>query len=354
MTTLVINIIIICLYPFVLSQLNVRGKVQRKVFLFLAFAHLLSLYILKDPRPFPDIEEYYIYFENLSPDFRNMTNERYMDRVELGWYIYNKVLQKIFHNPFSMICITAILTLLAYLSVFSRNSKVLWLSVFLFFCTNFYPSLFVLRQHLAIPICLLTIPYVIKRDFKKFAILTAIAVSFHYSALMWIVAYFIYSTNLNIRNSLVGIVLFLVLVLSLDFVLSQLGNVLPIIMSYNADAFDGDASRGGAFKPFLVDLSVILFSLLAFHGINNIRGVNRFCLMMTALAMLFDVFHIIGSSFAEFSRLNLYYQSCAIILLPNAVYEFKGSLLKVVIVVGICFLYFWQFSAFVNYGFKFI
>lgn len=354
MTTLIINLIIICLYAFVLSQLNVRWKEKRKVFLLLTFAHLLCLYIFKDPRPFPDIEDYYIYFEKLSPDFRNMTNERYMDRVELGWYFYNKGLLKIFHNPYSLIFITAILTLLSYLSVFYRNSRILWLSVFLFFCTNFYPSLFVLRQHLAIALCLLTIPYIIKRDFKKFAILTLIAVLFHYSALMWIVAYFVYSVNLNIRNSLVGIVLFLVLVFSLEFVLSQLGNILPIIMSYGADAFDGKASTGGSFKPFLMDLSVILFSLYAFHGINNIRGANRFCLMMTVLAMLFDVFHIIGSSFAEFSRLNLYYQSCAIILLPNAVYEFKRGLLKVVIVVAICFLYLWQFTALANYGFKFL
>ena len=151
---------------------------QRSLFLGIAFLHLSFLHIFFDSTNFPDLPGYVTYFNSI-------LDPQPFIQLEIGWYFLNRILHGISHNSFILIVSVSIIMITCYLITIDRYSAIPWLSVLLLLCTVFYNSLFVLRQHLAIPICLLSIPYILERKPFKFAILTLIAVSFHLSAIVW-------------------------------------------------------------------------------------------------------------------------------------------------------------------------
>lgn len=355
MEILVANIILICIYGYILAHSSLSAGHRKRVFLVLAFLQLLSLNLLKDPSEFPDLDEYEIYFNNLSNNLSSISAERDGDRTEWGWYILNKFLHIFAENSaFLVVVVMAIATLSIYMVDIYKYSSCLWLSVVVLFCTNYYPSLFVIRQHLSIPICFFSIQYILNRDLKKFLIVVFIASLFHYSAYIWLFSYFIYPIRFRVRYIAYSIVLIYILLRIMDWLMNNLALLLPIIASYGVDAFDGVATAGGAYKPFLFDLLVILLALFAFRGFKNIKGINRFCLLMLYVSLFIDVFQFVGSSFAEFSRLGLYFGTCSIFLVPNSIMQIKDKPLRIIIGFSMIILYVFILNAFCDYGYNFV
>ena len=354
MEILVANIIIISFYGIILANWPISIEKRKKTFLCFAFIHLLLLNLFKEPTAFPDLDEYDIYFNEISTSFSNFLSEKEGDRVEWGWFFLNKILHMIFNdNSFVLIILMAVLTLGIYMLDIYKYSRCLWLSVFILFCTNYYPSLFILRQHLAIPICFFSIQYILNRSFKKFITCVLIAMLFHYSAVIWILAYFVYPLRFQVKHIFYSILGLFIFARIMEWLLENIALVLPIVASYGVDAFGGVATEGGAFKPFMFDLFVILLVIGAFKGLKNINGINWFCLLMLYISLLIDVFHIVGSAFAEFSRLGLYFGTCSIFLVPNAIMQIKNKYVKILITFVICVLYIFTLNAFCNYGYKF-
>lgn len=338
-----------------ISNTSYSQEKKKNAFLTLAFLHLLFLNLFKDPELFPDLDEYDIYFKGLSKSFSNISAEREGDRVEHGWYFFNKILHMLFDdNSFVLIFLMAVATLFCYMVAIKKYSKCIWLSVFILFCTNYYPSLFVLRQHFAIPICFLSIQYIIIRDLKKFLLVVFFATLFHYSAIIWIPTYFLYNIRFRFKYFVYSLVLLYVFSILMERILNNLSLILPIVASYGVEAFGGVATEGGAYKPFLFDLIIILIVIRSYDGIKRFSGLDRFCLLMMYIGLLMDIFHIVGSVFAEFSRLGLYFSGCGIFLIPNAISQIRNNVLKKSVTITICILYLFILNAFCNYGYHFI
>ena len=354
MFVLLFNISLILIYGTIITTLRtLTPKNKRLIFFVVAFLHLIFLYIFKDPTEFPDLDEYEIYLKNLTTSFTTYTNERADDRAEIGWYLLNKFTRIILgDNIIFIVLFSASVTLISYFVTINRYSRNVVFAVFILLCTNFYPSLFVLRQHMAMPICYLTIPYILNRNFKKFLFVTFIAILFHYSAIIWIPVYFLYNLRFNKKILLWAIISFVLLAKTMEILLDNLALVLPIVASYGVDAFDGQATDGGQFKPFLFVSALLIIAYKSQGGFNSMSRIDRFCSMMLIIAFFLDIFHIIGSAFAEFSRLNLYFETCAIILIPNSIRCIKDKTIKVFITVVLAFLYIRMLSAFANYGFN--
>lgn len=80
-----------------------------------------------------------------------------------------------------------------FIYFFSKNSNFLSLSLLVFLTLGFYLSSFnIMRQMIAISVCLLSLRYVFNREFLKFTLMIILSSLFHTTALIFLLVYFVY------------------------------------------------------------------------------------------------------------------------------------------------------------------
>jgi len=341
MVVIFLNILLLFFYAVKLRSSSLNKNGQRFLFLIIAFLHLMFLHIFFNASLFPDLKGYNSYFDSIS-------NAQPSINFEIGWYYLNKILHGISHNSFILLFSVSIVMILCYLITIKRYSAIPWLSVFLLLCTVFYDSLFVLRQNLAIPICLITIPYIIERKPVRFAILTLLAVSFHYSALVWFIAYFIYPVKINLGFYFLMIILSVLSYFLMDVILKNLITLTPKIIAYTTSNNSGGT---GVLKVAAVNFSTLALSLYCFGNHNSINGYNKLFFQLAVVALLLNVIDFFGTSFTLFSRLNLYFTASSILLIPNALANIDNKRLNYILIPAICICYLFLLMSIAQYGY---
>jgi EpsG family len=341
MVIIFLNILILFFYAIRLRSSSLNKNTQRFLFLLIAFLHLMFLHTCFDASLFPDLKGYNTYFDSFS-------NPHPAFNFEIGWYFLNKILHGISHNSFILLFSVSIVMILGYLIAIKRYSAIPWLSVFLLLCTVFYDSLFVLRQNLAIPICLMTIPYIIERKPVRFALLTLLAVSFHYSALVWFMAYFIYPVKLNLGFYFLMIIFSVLSYFLMDIILKNLIIITPKIMAYTTINNSGGT---GVLKVAAVNVSTIGLSLYCFGNHNSIKGYNKLFFQLSVVALFLNLIDYFGTSFTLFSRLDLYFTVSSILLIPNALANIENKRLYYISIPVICVCYLFLLMSITQYGY---
>jgi hypothetical protein len=342
MVVLVLNILLLLFYGIRLKGSSLNSSAQRFLFLAIAFLHLSFMHIFFNTASFPDLPGYNTYFNSMS-------NPQPFVHLEIGWYFLNRILHGISHNSFILIFSVSIIMIICYLITIDRYSAIPWLSVFLILCTVFYNSLFVLRQHLAIPVCLLSIPYIVEQKPIKFAILTLVAVSFHYSALVWFLAYFIYPIKINIGFYFMMIIISVLLYFLMEIILKNLIMLTPKIMAYTISNKSGGT---GVLKILAVNISAFLLCLYCFRNTDQITGYNKLFFQLIIITIFLNILEYIGTSFALFGRLNLYFSVTGILLIPNALVQITNKKIYYVLTLVICIFYLLFLNHMVQYGYE--
>lgn len=345
MPILILNIIILFLYASFIYFLAPYNKaIQRFLFINIAFLHLLILHIFFDTTSFPDLDNYYDYFKSIS----NPNIEQ--PKIEIGWTILNKGLFIISESSFILFFTVSFTTLLFHIITIKRYSQIYWLSIFIFLCSVFYNSLFILRQNLAMAICLMTIPYIIERKKIKFFTITLIAVSFHYSALIWLISFFIYSFKIDKRFYFFLASLSILLFFFMETVLKNL-----ILLTTNIMMYTGQKEMGGlgVLKGLAIDLFVLMLSVYSFGGLNHIKGDNKLFFQLISISVFFTLISYFGSAFTLFGRLNLYFTIPSIFLISNAIANLKNKKIQYILFIPVIFvIYLALLNATAQYGYK--
>ncbi|NML35831.1 EpsG family protein [Chitinophaga sp. G-6-1-13] len=166
------------------------------------------------------------------------------------------------YTVFLMICAVFIISLKSY--YFYRNTSLIFLAAFLYYAYFFFDIFFV-RQSLAISFVLISSPFIVKRKFIPFAILIYLASLFHGSALVFLLAYFVYNLNMP------GYVIFLIIAGSIFFsVLSIDALVLKAVVQYMggnayiASKLEGylEVGQSESFNSALGKTTVLLLGVL--------------------------------------------------------------------------------------------
>ena len=343
MPLLILNIIILLIYASLINLSTSFNKITlRFLFLNIAFVHLLFLHIFFDAASFPDLDNYYDYFKKIDHA-----------EIEIGWNILNKTLYYISDSNFILLFTVSFAMLLFYIITVSRYSEIPWLSIFIFLCTIFYNSLFILRQNLAMAICLMSIPYIIERNKIKFFAITLIAFSFHYSALVWFASYFIYSFKLDKRFYFIIMSLSILLYLFMEMVLESFIMLTTKIMMYTAPKESGGL---GLIKGIAIEVFVLIISIYSFGGLNRIKGYNKLFFAIISISVALYLISYFGTAFTLFGRLNLYFSMASIFLLPNALFNLKNKKNKNILFTSLIFVIFVIYLALLNataqYGYK--
>ena len=341
------NIILLFVYALVfkLSNLNKNG---RSILIFVVmFGQLMFLYTLKDHTIFNDLWAYLEGFQNSKEvgwiELYKIQDFNSYLRYELGWRYYTKLMSSLSNNELIFTFTTGAFITYSYFNFIKKYSLVHWFSIFLFISIVFYNSMFVLRQNVAIAICLYAIPYIIDRKLWKFLFVIGIAFLFHKTALVFIGLYIIYPLKINYKFYISLLAFFLIIKF-----------ISLIILQFTVDAgFSAvyllEESRANI-TPFLISLSLVLFTGFILYPLKNIDNDEKLFFIMLCILMVFDLSRM--DLFGTIGRLGKYLVPATIILIPNITKKINNPTFRVLIRILIIVLFSITSLQALNYGFK--
>jgi hypothetical protein len=300
---------------------------------------------LSDISLFPDLNNYIDYYNGILNPYMLLS-------IEVGWYWLNKMVYIISGNSFTLFFTVSLIIVISYIITIKRYSAIVWLSVFLFITTLFYNSLFILRQNVAIAICLLSIPYILSRNPIKFFLVALLALSFHYSAIIWILVYFVYPMKIDIKYYFfIGVGTLLVFI----YMEQLLNNALMFSSKISAytDYYNRLHSKtAGSIKSLIVPLSNFALFIYAFRK-QTITGYNKLFFILIVFNINLYLINYLGTSFTQITRLSPYFSVASIILLPNAIANIKNKMEKHVFTMAVCIAYLFLLNSTAQYGYGF-
>lgn len=336
---LIYNTLLFILTFVFLSFLKIPQR-KKDCFLFVQmFIQLLFVHIFKDYTTLPDLNAYvtgFHYAKNLSIDtVYQQLNWSY--KFEAGWCYLSYFLSKMFDHHIVLFIVTSGIIVGSHAFLSWRYSTMPLLSLFLFFFFDYGNSLFVLRQHTAMSICLLTIPLILERKIFKFFLIISIAFLIHKSALIFLGAYFIYPLKLNKKNFCYYIICSVVLCVFLLIILTKFSE---FITGYSGYLAKDDAPETSLVMP-LIQCSVLGLFLISSIKIRDLNGVNKLLFQLLLIAISIGVASVGHTSII--GRLNMYYTSLIFLTIPNILTycdnRWRG-LIKLVVFISFLVLFF--------------
>lgn len=348
MSLWILNIVLLFAYTIIIKGLGISRNKQNMLLIKLMFIQLLFLYVFKDSYIFNDLWAYIEGFKSSvhipwNDLHKSLPGTTYLE-YELGWRYYVKLLSSISENEFIMIFFTGGIILYSHFKLISKYSHVYWFSIFLFISLFYYYSMFVLRQNLAVAVCLFAIPYIIERKVYKFIFLVVIAYFIHKSAIIFLVLYFLYPMKLDRK-----------LIISLVLIVFIISYIFQIILEYSIfylkfSSLYLDMPKTGNSTSFIISLILVLYVgyILKIRGITSDE--EKLFFIMLLLTAIFDFLEI--GKIGIFSRVGGYFQPSIIILLPNISIRYVSPLIKYISIAMILIVYTILSTKSVLYGFK--
>ena len=304
-----LNIGSLFLYYFILKLVKLKDAYRNNIFLFIFFFQLFIIHGLKNPYCFPDTPEY-------AQGFREICEMDFSDyllvgaiKAEIGYSFFMKLVSYVSNHEQAIFIATSLVIIGCYIKTIKNYSMMPWMSLFLFLIGGFNQSMYVLRQHLAMAILLVSLPYIIKRKFGKFLLLNGLACSIHLTAIVFFPIYFIYERTLSKKN--------IFLLILLGAILGCILNQLILLVSSNYQLYtayiDSDAP-GTNLKMFLFFFFFFCFCLMYMKIEYSVGGINKLLIMILIIGMIIQA---IGTGNPITGRLNMYYSNFIFLLIPN-------------------------------------
>lgn len=343
MNFLIINIFLCLFEAIFLSILCDNHKLATKIYLGFVFAQMFLLHAFVDVSTITDLPTYVEAFKVFSEyplvDSLFFINTGF--KMEPGWILFCRLLSLINENSSILLIVTSLIIVSSYVRTIKHYSPMPWFSVYVFLCLFFIQSLFVLRQYTAMSLCLISLPYIINRNFKFFFCLTLLACLIHYSAIVFIPLYFLYNYKINRR-----LLLYLLLVCIIGrFIMQALYGWVFSYSWYASSAEEEGANLTGFLVSFVV-LSLYLFSIR--FNVTKLSGSEKLMFIMCCCWLILQA---TGIGYAPTNRLAKYYSQAAIFLVPWTIRHRKQTLERVLLILAylaVFFIIFLSDSTFVK------
>lgn len=324
--------ILFCLAVSILYDANRKNKF---IILFLIF-FISLLPSLRSINIGTDTYNYVRMFHEFSA--ANNISDLFLFNTEKGYVFFN-YFSSFFVDSFNGFFFIFYLTIFSlYITFFLKNSNLFSLSLLVFMVLGFYAASFnIMRQIMALSICLFSLKYVFKQDFIKFILIIMLSSLFHITSLIFIIVYFIYKFQNYYKYILLTFILLVVVVFK--FYLFFILEFLNMSVGY---AESSENSGGGA--------TLILYTIMLLYFYWLSRGFYdkqyQFYLNVFALCVsLIFIFFVFKVPLAGPMRLILYFAWSLCMLFPLSLsYYRKGVSRNLILVLYIIVLlvYGWQ------------
>jgi len=154
---------------------------------------------------------------------------------EPGIKLIAKLSSYVYNNPATLFFFSSLITVGLSVKTISKYSDMFLFSILLYFLIGpWYGSLNGVRQYLALAVLFAGHRFIIERNIKKYALVVLLAGSFHITALLMIVLYFIPLKKLKLKHILVMIAMTLLILASYGMVFKLVGTLKNEAIILNA------------------------------------------------------------------------------------------------------------------------
>lgn len=362
-------ILLIYITYFILWKVQkLPNEAKRKIFIGISFSLMFLLAALRDPSVGTDTANYMNKFELIHDHtFAEIFSSFFCERVEIGYALINKVVGLIWNDPRAILIVNAaiIYFCMSYFIYNYLDSEHDLTSVLLFVCSGmFFYSFNVARQVIACVILLNAWGLLKEKKYVKSVLCFLLSITFHITAVCFIVAYIIYF----IRNKRILAVCALVLggLVAIFYkpIIKIFSQIIPI---YRFNNENPKTSVGGIILVWFVEAVIILIYLACYFfgkhipdkfikGANDIPVLNSFVVPVYVAVYIITTF--LGSKFNYFDRFGIYFLPFCIPMFENfgmivkdnfgLITKEKSEILYKVYVVGlqVCFIALFMLDAF--------
>lgn len=265
---------------------------------------------------------------------------------EPGFGMLNFLCYKIFDNYIAVTFLSSMITGALFWKTFYRDSYNLPLCILTAISINLYfMSFTVIRQFIAIAIVSQSIPFIKNRKFLPFLIVVLLATSFHYTAFVFSIVYFIYSDNnklLTVKN-LVVIISICLFIIYADAIFGSLFTSMSSLREGYSSYEENDTIKDIREVIFL--LPIPIFALFFSKSLIRQNEYNRIYIIMSLLLV---VTKFIGVVSPPLSRLHYYFAFCVPVLFSYAP-KVVSNATKFMVVLFVCIYIFWSISNIIKY-----
>lgn len=255
--------------------------------------------------------------------------ESYLN-YEKGYIIFNKLIAQLTgcdEQLFLFIC-AALSLVCVWVAIFKRSEDIT-LSTVIYLGLPIFLLLFSgIRQSIAIGICCLSLGCVERKKFLPFILMVLLACCFHYTAIIFVLAFLLYHLKISEKLRWILLVLFPVVFL----LRGRIFLVLALIFKDTAQL-----QQTSAITMMLVFAMIYIFCMVLCHEKYDQRTngyMNIF--FFAALCLIFSGVHTIAI------RMGYYFMPGLMFALPLALQKVKDWRWRVLIKIGVavCFIWF--------------
>lgn len=330
MGTLLTNIILLLLEAAFVFMVVPSKKTASKLYCCIAFTQLFIFHAFLDPYKMVDLPNYIDTFYLVAERSLQESLVGHIGvKMEIGWIVLCKLLSTIWDNYIILLLFTSLIIVGGYCITIKKYSPIVWLSIFIFVCTTYNQSLFVLRQHTAMALCLLSIPSIVKKKHKSFLFTITVASLLHITAIIFIFVYVLALFRYNSR--------FWIIIISMTVILSLTSSVVFEWLFSNTWYGSYSEKEGSNYTAFLMALFTLILYLYAVKWkTTSLNPIEKCFLTMAVLAVILS---FVGVGFSPTNRLCKYFSVCSIFLIPISITKFKNCVIRMLITVTVLIFY---------------
>lgn len=262
-----------------------------------------------------DFDNYVKIYDQLYYQYPSIFSAIIDSRFEPGWVILNYLVRYIFDDVQFLFIITALLTWTFSFKAIYDNKKYIsvGLSVLILLCTLYNMSFNIVRQILAVSIIMLSIKPMLDNRKWKFILIVLFASSFHYSALIFLPAYWIVDSKTEDRGLLKRIFIPL---LAIGFVF--LFQPIFSFLTNNIDAFSAYSLYSIEFSGFsipaiLLKLPVVLLIIINY---KKLKAKNNIMHKLSILYIIGLILTLLSSYSPYLNRVSFFYDVTQVFIVP--------------------------------------
>ena len=315
------------------KSIKYDDKAKRTFLLWCGFAMFLIIALRHREVGSNDSNNYYENWEFLSNfTFSELKMFMEISNFEKGYLLFVWSFSHLLPEGQFVFVLSAIIFTIAVCRYIYINSEDPELSFVMFICLGLYTFMAQgLRQSIAMSICLFAIELAKKRKIIPFILLVLLASTFHTSAIVFTVVYFICGISLNVRTLVMGVGITAVL-LAFSSRLAAIGNMI-----FQRE-YEGEVESGGFVAVAIY--AIILILSIALAGKRRKDQDYSFFVFMTWFGFVFYLMRYTEVQIAE--RISWYFMFGQLVALPNVLSRFDKSVSFVIkcAVIVLCFALF--------------
>lgn len=264
------------------------------------------------------------------------------ERFEPGYLFLNRFVAVFFQEKQMILVITSIIIYAGFSFFIIKYSSNVWLSIFLFITLGYFgQSLNIIRLCIAFSFLLFSYDFLRKNRIIAFILTVLLAMMFHRTAIVFLLAYFVQKINLNKKKLGIWLIGTIIVTMYMEKILNELLKIYPNFQYYIGTEYLSSGKIANVFY-------VLIWSMVLSLGVainRKAKGiiVSKDISIMTMFIMISISIYAFSIKFNLLDRVAQYFSMFGIVYIPNVLELIKEKRKKYILTMMIVTFFFSYF-----------